>query len=699
VRCAQNEFLNMFGEMWASLSQRQRVALAPKELEPDIAHGKLVAELTMSSDLGIYTAPCEKSRIYLGAELLRRYAEFAATSALLIEEKEVAVKERKSRKLSRKRHRQALAQKFAFLAKRATQKKDRIDAFVTFVLDSACDSVEQRYAEEARIAACAEAKQETEADGARAEANQEAVEEGAPPEANQKAVEGSAEANQESPRIASNPEAEEPTGGGINVEATIRGSIADGFETSKMGDRSVAPQLFDRGKLRMFAPATRQKTATSSMTSASHDAVMHQLLHEDIIDMATSLDMIVERRRPWMLAVAEKVKAVIYHYWPGAWADVFGSVAMGLAVPSSDVDIVVRGIRDHLAPSVASTLKGMDWVQGLTLITHTTIPLIRLTTALAPISFGNKGSLISVDITFENFKHTGLNTKELVNRLQRDFPPLKPLTLILKQFLIEKGLNDPYLGGLKSYGLVIMITSCLQRFCSLGNIPSLGFLLCEFLREFADISRINRKISITGPNNNLPSITEYGLGILFIEDPLDLTNNIGSTCHGIRQVQQAFAEALDAIRLSATVIDADRSMMSSWSLLGHVFTAGHHRNVCILAADVWCPQENAVLVDDISMSAARRSSGGEHAPNLKLWALRACGVIDRIVRDTTREDDCPLCSSGDSDQQRTSASRASVSSSWDNDRLHGLIPEHHLLHDPRCPLVTLLRDYNNIFLE
>ena len=58
--------------------------------------------------------------------------------------------------------------------------------------------------------------------------------------------------------------------------------------------------------------------------------------------MANSLDMIAERRKPWMLAVAERVKETVYRNWPGAWADVFGSVAMGLAVPCSDVDIVVR---------------------------------------------------------------------------------------------------------------------------------------------------------------------------------------------------------------------------------------------------------------------------------------------------------------------------------------------------------------------
>lgn len=49
-----------------------------------------------------------------------------------------------------------------------------------------------------------------------------------------------------------------------------------------------------------------------------------------------------------------------------------------------------------------------------------------------------------------------------MRRLCRDFAPLPPLTLVLKQFLVEKGLNDAYTGGLSSYGIVLMITSFLQ---------------------------------------------------------------------------------------------------------------------------------------------------------------------------------------------------------------------------------------------
>ena len=74
----------------------------------------------------------------------------------------------------------------------------------------------------------------------------------------------------------------------------------------------------------------------------------------------------------------------------------------------------------------------------------------------------------------------GLVTAALVLRLLRDFPVLKPLTLVLKQLLVEKGLNDAYTGGLSSYGLVLLIASLLTHsLCvGVGAVQVVMVLLC-----------------------------------------------------------------------------------------------------------------------------------------------------------------------------------------------------------------------------
>lgn len=67
-----------------------------------------------------------------------------------------------------------------------------------------------------------------------------------------------------------------------------------------------------------------------------------------------------------------------------------------------------------------------------------------------------------VDVTVHDLRHQGLECVDLVRRLVERYPPLKPIALVLKQLLNVSGLSDPYLGGLSSYGLVIMIVAYFQ---------------------------------------------------------------------------------------------------------------------------------------------------------------------------------------------------------------------------------------------
>lgn len=71
------------------------------------------------------------------------------------------------------------------------------------------------------------------------------------------------------------------------------------------------------------------------------------------------------------------------------------------------------------------------------------------------------GSLM-VDVTVKDSRHQGLQCVELVKHLQTKLPRLKPLVLVLKQLLNAADLSDPYLGGLSSYGLVLMVAAYLK---------------------------------------------------------------------------------------------------------------------------------------------------------------------------------------------------------------------------------------------
>eukprot|EP00511_Aplanochytrium_stocchinoi_P004830 CAMPEP_0204832682 /NCGR_PEP_ID=MMETSP1346-20131115/14416_1 /ASSEMBLY_ACC=CAM_ASM_000771 /TAXON_ID=215587 /ORGANISM="Aplanochytrium stocchinoi, Strain GSBS06" /LENGTH=607 /DNA_ID=CAMNT_0051964659 /DNA_START=445 /DNA_END=2265 /DNA_ORIENTATION=- len=274
------------------------------------------------------------------------------------------------------------------------------------------------------------------------------------------------------------------------------------------------------------------------------------ILHDDLKEMADMLEMVAQRRRPWQLAVAERIKAAVGLLFPGGIALVFGSLASGLAAPCSDVDMVVRSYGTYTPQQalhlLAEHLGCQEWVQMLEAIHHTPVPVIRLGTACIPVSFGSQvsGSLIAVDITFETITHHGLRTCDVVKGFVSEYPPLKPLTLVLKQFLVEKGLNDPFVGGLSSYGLVLMIVNMfkLRYPQGLNSNVNLGTLFIEFLDLYKIPTFTGQRVSMQHLAPGVP---------LYIQDPIDPMNNIGRSCFGIHQVIQAFAEAHDAIQVSA----------------------------------------------------------------------------------------------------------------------------------------------------
>jgi len=322
------------------------------------------------------------------------------------------------------------------------------------------------------------------------------------------------------------------------------------------------------------------------------------LLSQDLQEMAAMLETIAHQRSPWQKNVAELIKLEVKAVLPEAISSLFGSLESGLAAPCSDVDMVVGNCNQSNRTAIRalfSHLKTRNWIQMIELVERSSIPVIRLSTAQIPISFGNQGSLINVDISFASSSHNGLATCALVQQLVNHFPLLKPMCLVLKQFLVEKGLNDPFVGGLSSYGLVLMITSVLENL-NTAFIPEnelLGTAFIEFLKEYSNFEFIERGVWINWHSNGTTiDHLRHQQAPMYILDPLDPENNVGRSCFGISQVIQAFQEGLEAIQLSSMKPGGK----GDWSLLGSVFSTGHHRHVIHFVTQVWCPRENPMKI-------------------------------------------------------------------------------------------------------
>jgi non-canonical poly(A) RNA polymerase PAPD5/7 len=81
------------------------------------------------------------------------------------------------------------------------------------------------------------------------------------------------------------------------------------------------------------------------------------------------------------------------------------------------------------------------------------VPIIKLT---------DKLSDVRVDISFNMCN--GVRSAELIKKFRRHFPALPKLVFVLKQFLLQRDLNEVFTGGISSYSLILMTVSFLQVF-------------------------------------------------------------------------------------------------------------------------------------------------------------------------------------------------------------------------------------------
>ena len=105
----------------------------------------------------------------------------------------------------------------------------------------------------------------------------------------------------------------------------------------------------------------------------------------------------------------------------------------------------------------------------------TKVPLIKLQ---------DKLTNINVDISFN--RTNGVYCVKLVKFLQKKYPELRPMILVLKAFLKSRELNETYSGGVGSFLLTMLVTSYLQRKYKEGGTDKmdLGRHLISFLELY-----------------------------------------------------------------------------------------------------------------------------------------------------------------------------------------------------------------------
>ena len=215
-------------------------------------------------------------------------------------------------------------------------------------------------------------------------------------------------------------------------------------------------------------------------------------LHCDLVDFQSSVGHALEASAVVRLLLTEKIQRLARSHFPGAKAEVYGSFATQLALPSSDLDLVIlhRKIQGREAAQqgvrvLAATLAHQSFAKDLNLLDCAAVPLVRF---LVDCEFFEGGGDLKVDISFDRkcpgWTHSGLLSAQYVRELIALRPGLRTLVLALKQLLTLHGLNCAYTGGLSSYALFIWTAAYLGE----ASGSDFGQMLIGFLgfygREF-----------------------------------------------------------------------------------------------------------------------------------------------------------------------------------------------------------------------
>ena len=210
-------------------------------------------------------------------------------------------------------------------------------------------------------------------------------------------------------------------------------------------------------------------------------------LHAELVEFVQWCVEDAGERRADELACIGAAAHIIANAFPASSVELFGSFVTGLAVPSSDVDMLVlthdsrkkaNAAHPNANPQfsrqfgvLASELRAKPWAVEVTAIPTAQVPVIKLVADPAQLGRprGSKAqpgtarsSLVRLDITFASLAHRGKRTTELACRLAAFFPALSPLVLCIKQLTAAAGLNDAFSGGLSSYCILLIVLCFLQ---------------------------------------------------------------------------------------------------------------------------------------------------------------------------------------------------------------------------------------------
>ncbi|KPP71866.1 DNA polymerase sigma-like, partial [Scleropages formosus] len=334
-----------------------------------------------------------------------------------------------------------------------------------------------------------------------------------------------------SPSCSSPGAKEGPSGAGVGEGKASHGSGKSENKASTFGINYLLSSSADAGRR---SPGTPWR---SGQYSAGVDG-----LHEEIVDFYNFMTARPEEAA-MRKEVVNRIETVIKELWPSADVQIFGSFSTGLYLPTSDIDLVVFGKWERTPlQQLEQALRKHNVAEphSIKVLDKATVPIIKLT---------DQETEVKVDISFN--METGVKAAQLIKDFVKKYTVLPYLIFVLKQFLLQRDLNEVFTGGISSYSLILMAVNFLQlhpRIDARDPNINLGILLIEFFElygrnfnYFKTGIRIKDGGAYVPKEEILKTMTNgYRPSMLCIEDPLLPGNDVGRSSYGAMQVKQVF---------------------------------------------------------------------------------------------------------------------------------------------------------------
>ena len=285
-------------------------------------------------------------------------------------------------------------------------------------------------------------------------------------------------------------------------------------------------------------------------------------LSKDISEFESFVAMQIKSSSNIFQDLLKNVEKAVNECIPDYQVHLYGSHATNLCLPWSDLDVVLipknlnmiynkSENNRSLLSKLYENLKNQKWVKDILYISNASIPIIKI------YSIGIYNN-IPIDISIQEETHFGLKCVELVKQYMNQYESLKPLVLSIKNILKRANLNDPYKGGISSYGLILMIIYFLKQQSFAGidiskgeNNCNLGHLFYDFLVYYSfDFEFGKNIIYVKNTPSDLEALKYQNISLgpkLIIIDPLNPSNNVAKSCFQNMGIKMAFIISLKSL--------------------------------------------------------------------------------------------------------------------------------------------------------